>query len=51
MKFLPIASALIVSLILAITAYFFVFSSSFKIPEDAKTTSHHSVAGRLAKFI
>jgi len=51
MKDLPIASVLIVSLILAATAYFFAFSTSFNLPEASKTRHHTSASGRLAKFI
>jgi hypothetical protein len=51
MKDLPIVSVLMVSLIFATIAYFFVFSASFKVPDASKAGHHNSVVGRIAKYI
>lgn len=51
MKYLPITSVLIVSLMLTTTAYFFAFSASFNVPGVSKTGHHNQVVGRLTKYI
>jgi hypothetical protein len=51
MKNLPIASAVIVSLIFATNAIFFASSASFTAPAASKAGHHNSVAGHHAKYI
>jgi hypothetical protein len=53
MKNLPIASAVIVSLIFvfATNAIFFASSANFTAPAASKAGHHNSVAGHHAKFI
>jgi hypothetical protein len=51
MKYLPIASAFIVSLIFATTVVFFSPSAGFTAPAASKAGHHFSVASQHIKFI
>jgi hypothetical protein len=51
MKELPVFSVLMLGLIFATVAYFFTFSTSFKVPVASKAGHHNQVVGRLTKYI
>jgi hypothetical protein len=51
MKYLPIVSAFIVSLIFATTIIFFAPSAGFTAPAAYKAGHHNSVASQHVRFI
>jgi hypothetical protein len=51
MKYLPIVSASIVSLIFVMTIIFFAPSAGFTAPAASKTGHHNSVASQHIRFI